>query len=840
MSDELNYKWCQKIYRYKIKDPFLKLVVEKYENEIPWDINVRDEKTLNSYLLDTMLPELRKRVTYNDEVNIPKKSFFVSWADIDPRTQIEQMEYASDEVLEANCWLSDIELYGDDEYDDNWDRCTFEEWEQECLEMAAFKLQFVLNRYKSEAYLKWLDVLSEIYPKNPAFQLLVLRPVFTQFGYASRRLITPPEKDILKWLFQRIKQDKLSPKENIGKEYNYRVVNGLEGKMTNGWQHIPSGDQNISKLTSAANGGGWCISGYQMASHYLKECEFYILRINNKPKIAIRRSMDSEKIVEIQGVQNYPSKEFFSDISFFLQTMSFELVAENDNDPFFYGWSRMLPDYNMQVRMELHEHEKDTNWWDTRIQRWPFAWQFIPEEFKQICRPNSSVLLSNMFYLSLPLEIRNGSGIELSIKDYENIILKNPSVYKTIAIKNEPILINACVQGTLSRMINNDITLKEFGELPNEIRQHENILEQLKRTIPKSFEKSVSRRGRTGKERLQEGQMNEIIQFSENEALEITILRAIEMIVKHKSSDFSDLIFSKEIRLHPKFKEIREKAWVKAVETNPTFYFALPRDLINRRIWEPQTNVKNQIMLEKWIALIESKPWQLESDKVPKAVRHHEALLRAYLKGWSAILVKNPSRFWKKINGFQRVYCSYAAFRNFWLFNQLSDSLRKNMKRLSEASDRMKAIPTYQLAMLCAASRNGTLSKLIQSKKISPLFPRISFQGDHDAQRQLIQFYLFGNQTNANSILRQQPTFNSFFFNDLDPMVPFQRRIRNGDRLLLEIDGTKEKISIGQEVEGFNMLSPSGPEAKGLYGKVEGDTLIILCNSLKVIEILKF
>jgi hypothetical protein len=62
MSDELNNKWHQQILQYKIQDPFLRLIVERYEREIPWDSNVRDENTLNSYIMNTMLSKLRTKV----------------------------------------------------------------------------------------------------------------------------------------------------------------------------------------------------------------------------------------------------------------------------------------------------------------------------------------------------------------------------------------------------------------------------------------------------------------------------------------------------------------------------------------------------------------------------------------------------------------------------------------------------------------------------------------------------------------------------------------------------------------------------------------------------------
>jgi hypothetical protein len=57
---------------------------------------------------------------------------------------------------------------------------------------------------------------------------------------------------------------------------------------------------------------------------------------------------------------------------------------------------------------------------------------------------------------------------------------------------------------------------------------------------------------------------------------------------------------------------------------------------------------------------------------------------------------------------------------------------------------------------------------------------------------------------------------------------------------LLEINEREDRFSIGEEVEGFEKLDPSGSEAKGLYGMVEGDTVIILGNTVKIVKILKF
>jgi hypothetical protein len=844
MSEELNYKWCQKIHRYKINDPFLRLVVEKYESEIPWVINVRDEKTLNSYLSDVMLPELKKRVTYNEDIkDIPKKSFFVSFLDIDPETQIELMEYASEnELRQARLWLSDKDLFGDEEYNHDWGRWTKEEYEKKCRDMAAFELQTVINKYKSEAYLHWIEFMQEVYPIQPAFQLLVLRSVFIQAGYGSRQLLNPPDKNVLKWLNQNIKQLKISPKDNIGKEYHLRVTNGLHSKLFTGWQYIESGTQNSSRLSSAAQRSGWCIAGEYMSKYYLSSCEFYILRVKNKPVVAIRR-MKNGKILEILGVHNRPSPQFFSDISFFIQTMSFEFEELNASDPFPGDWDTMLPDFKNFTERTLSENINNATWWSSRIERWPFAWEFAPEGLKQKCKPTSSVLSSNAFYLSLPEDMIEKAGVKLTIDDYEEAISQDPSLFNSIGITDEPRLIAACVKGAINKMNNNDITLKEFSELPEWVRTDKSILDLLSLKVPKSFEKEISRRGNYREERSAGKQMGGILGFEETEHQEISVLRAVEMIIKNESSDFSNIIFTEEIRNRPDFEIIREKAWIKALNNNPTFYFALPLDLFNRRAWEPLTTIpeSKEALLKKWQNLVLINPWYLETkSKVPKSIRNHESLLRAYLLGWSKIIASNPSRIWKKINPYQRAYCSYAALRNFYFFSNLSNAFENDPKSWGKSSDRMKAIPAYQLAMLAAASKNGTLTKLLRSKQIKPLFPLTTIREDHDLQRQLVYYFINGNQIKARDQLLKQPNYFVPFFNYLEPSEPYERRVTNGDRLLIEVNGTLYKYSIGHEAEGFEKLLPTDPDTKRLFGLKQGESTIISGNSVKVVEILKF
>ncbi len=51
-----NYKWPTKIRKFGITDPFLKILVAKYEGEIPWQTQVRNENELRQFVAEQMLP----------------------------------------------------------------------------------------------------------------------------------------------------------------------------------------------------------------------------------------------------------------------------------------------------------------------------------------------------------------------------------------------------------------------------------------------------------------------------------------------------------------------------------------------------------------------------------------------------------------------------------------------------------------------------------------------------------------------------------------------------------------------------------------------------------------
>ena len=75
------YKYPTKLKKFGIDDPFLNIVVAKYENEISWQTIVKDQKTLLEFIKETMLPELMEKVKWPLEGI--KKHFYVTQKHVD-------------------------------------------------------------------------------------------------------------------------------------------------------------------------------------------------------------------------------------------------------------------------------------------------------------------------------------------------------------------------------------------------------------------------------------------------------------------------------------------------------------------------------------------------------------------------------------------------------------------------------------------------------------------------------------------------------------------------------------------------------------------------------------
>ncbi len=836
MAANTTTQWSSKFKKFGITDPFLKLLTVKYENSIPWQTVVKDERTLNQHIKDVLLPELKKKTIWNEAYNQVSKSLFVGYDHLDVEQILETDEFSDDELSEVTVHLNDIGYY--DEYVETEqipESQSREEYEIGCMEFAAYALATIINNRKEDAFKIWFDNVQKKHPKNVAFQYLILKPIIEQSGYNSRRLLPAPDNGVLKWLFVRIQHEFYLPSTNFGLEYRMRLSNGLNHRVINGWQFIPSGIENAAKLTAAAARSGWCIAGQYYAERYLVH-DFYILREKGKPVVALRVDKKNQKCYEVSGVHNEIAYNYYSEIWFFIRsifsssTIPSKFVKSNSAE-------RMVPHFSKIVNENLEKNKKNSEWWQEMVSKWPGTYDLVPDELKSEVKLDTSTFITNQLYMSLGEEFRKKYGIHFSESDYIGLLEQHPQLYSELGILDNPTLDAACIKGVLNRLIVNDITYKEFNKLPEFARKSPEIINRITSHLPLSFEKNIIKRGSNYKERNESVKFEEHVPYTQGESLDLTILRALESIIKNQSSDFTDVIFSNEIISHPDFKEIRKQAWLKAVLKDPTFYFAFPIDLVHEHVWAPQTKIsaKDEKTLEIWISKIEARPWYLATEgKVPKSVRYHEALLRAYLIGWGAILSKTPSQIWKKVNSYQRTYMSYAALRNFYIFSVLAKSFGKRGGGFSTASERMRQIPSYQLAFFWSAIINSTPNSSVRNL-IKPIITPTTKGLVIDPQYELIKLFLSKgfNQFLYLSITKPDP--ENYYFNRIDPGVPIVEKIHIGSLVEFEVDGKIHRVSIGIIAAGFKFIDKHSAKAKLLFSRREGD--IVPGHKIKIIKI---
>ena len=76
-----------------------------------------------------------------------------------------------------------------------------------------------INKHKNESFEKWISLVTKKYKSNPAFQYLLLKPLFETSGSRSRRPLSIPSEDVIDWLYMRIIKERINPNYSLAKEY---------------------------------------------------------------------------------------------------------------------------------------------------------------------------------------------------------------------------------------------------------------------------------------------------------------------------------------------------------------------------------------------------------------------------------------------------------------------------------------------------------------------------------------------------------------------------------------------------------------------------------------------
>ncbi len=695
----LTYRWPTKVKKFGIEDPALKVLVAKYENEIPWQKEeIKDEDSLCRFMQNRMLPRLLNRVAFPAERNV--KHCYVSHRNVDLEVAL-----ATDQELDRD----DIDVVRLIKKEDG-------------VEEATKALLEVINTRKASGFKQWTDLIGGKYLDDPAFCILLLRPLFDMSGHGSRRSVVPPSTDVIDWLYRRITQGRLSPNDNVAKVYCWKLSAGSYTVPANGWQYIATGMHNASQLSAACRGSGWCVASREWALNYLENSCFYILREEGKPVVALRAEPSGKTVNECQGRGNSSPQNWFADIHFFLKAQSMVLTDRVDE---MRNVLTRLGDLNA----------KSYEWWLERSKYWPFLSEFAPEDILlQLKMQGSSEVTSYLGFPSFQY-LTERSGVTMEPEDWTRVVEIDPRRFSQCPPKyrNSQEVRAACIRGWKDRIQDGEITLEEITSIDGFVCQDAGIREALNNNFADELRKKVRLPSRTYAERVNPFDLERLMPVVPGEPAMLAVDRLVNLLLNNKSADFSDRIIPELIRNRDDFAHIRETAWLESLQAHPPLWFALPEDLKVINSFSLTDGEVTRVSLESWVLKVEQKPWLLTQQKsVPKSVRFHRRILEAYRDGWISYLKQAPWRIWVKRGLARRVYMSYGllgdkkvidAFTEGW------DVHRKNVFSCwSKGSERMQDMPVLQVSALRAVLHRSDSAMLARGWLVTDELPS---QGGH-------------------------------------------------------------------------------------------------------------
>jgi hypothetical protein len=670
MTTAPQYRWPTKIRKFQISDPFLMLLVSKYENEIPWQKIVRNQEDLVAFVTSSMLPRQLARIEYPPVQGV--KHCFVSERDVDLELALTTDQELDREDIEIIRLIRDMDGAG----------------------AATAALVDVINNRKRIAFADWRGLLDRGYQSDPGFCVLLLRPLLEMAGAGSRRTIIPPDPAVVDWLYRRCKSGRLSPNDNIAKMYAWKLGAGSQRVPVNGWQYIPSGPEHAQQLAAAAAGSGWCVASLHWGSNYLRDSCFYVLRAEGRPVVALRASIDGRTVVECQGRSNSAPAGWFIDIDLFIRSQGIEL------------WHR-----EREMAKALQEAgdplAQSPEWWAERFKYWPFATQLAPEGSQA---KRSRVGAHDLApYLGFPCvaALLESSGLSFGAAEWAAMVGIDPARFGHVPIQyqGDQAVRDACVQAWTERTRDGELLVSEIEGLPAFVRQSVEFVAAVQANVGKDLRARVRRPPRTAEERLARFQLDRVLPPSENDSYQLAVERAVNALLTYESYDFSDSVFTAGIRSREDFPRLREHAWREAIEAHPPLWFALPEDLKATAPFQLEKGPVSRVDLDGWVAKVQAQPSLLtQQSTVPKSVRRHERILEAYFWSWLDLLRVTPYRIWVKRGLYRRVYMSYGVLADPRFLGEFSEIWAQHRERLftawSRGSYRMRHMALFQVAAL--------------------------------------------------------------------------------------------------------------------------------------------
>jgi hypothetical protein len=683
LGNTSNYKYPNKLIKYKIDKPSLRIFVAKYENIIPWNKRIMNESTLEDYINLSLLPEFFRLIKWPLSVDI-KKSYFVDLCHVNLESYFSGFLNSESELVQK---LREIQTNkGDNE--------------------AKVCLCNSINFEKYLAFKEWVDHVKKIYHDDPAFIYLLLTAVFDTSSYGSRRIVATPDKDTINWLYQLLQNDQINPSQNIAKVYFFKAAFGAGNMIKNGWQFISSGKHNLSKLTAAAHGSGWCIASNSMASLYLEHCSFYILRSSEKAVVALR--VIDNCVYECRGINNTLPNDYIHDIFAFSQYQKLEV-----NFKFFFDVE------------SISFQGYSASWWHQRMKFWPGIYFQVPNELKNSIEKFKPQDFYIYFEFIPILQLEQDFQFNLSIEDCIQILLIYPYLFKNIinkanGPKEELEFKNAWIEGSIKKIKMGQLTINEIKAYPEEVKKSALFYEAVKKLYKKEIYKIIFRKPSSLYTRTNRPNLDHIIDYAELESYDITVGRFASKLINLETTDFSNNFFTEDVLKRADFEALRREVWKLAIQERPTFRIVLPIDLAQLQEFELKNIQLEQSQKEKYLMKIKERPWLLDSKgAIPKKIKYTKDALDEYIKSWSKIISRDPTKLWIIISRLfnTRTYISFAALRHREIIETFYYgflvALNKEKDIWHEVTRRTSLIPEIILAFLLALhhSKNEKMKK---------------------------------------------------------------------------------------------------------------------------------
>lgn len=788
------YRLPSKLKKFGITDPSAVLLVAKYENEIPWVTGVKDEVTLIEHVRSHMLPALLGQVVY--PVKPGARHAFIDEGDVD-------LEQALSPVQELD--QHDVEAIR---------TCR----EREGDAAAVHALVDAVNRTKASGFKVWVDELQARYLGEPLFQYLLLRPLFAPSGKGVRRALVPPDLDVVAWLHRRITAGRVPPYVNVAKEYALKVAFGSGFAIRNGWQFIPSDVKLAGRLAAACRGSGWCVASSGWGRSYLKESAFFILHSGGRPVVALRTDPQRTTVLECQGRCNEEPVGYHVDIGIFTRTLGM-MVGHRE------GTVQEAMDAVDLAQMPLV-------WWRERLERWPLAIKLAPE----LVRNNWEHVVPEGAWSALLVvgyeELRQslpalGQGEEL-----EQLVTIAPQVFPMlghdVVQRDGDRLEQACMAGWMERVEQEYLTMHELRDIPSFVKDSPRFRVILATRFPAELDKAIVKRAATYAERMEPVDLQDLLPTTADEPMAIAEKRALNLLLNVDTDDFSDIIFPDELQDRPEFAAIREAAWAKAVQVDPTMRLALPQDLQDKPEFAFDQRPVVEADLKEWERKVREKPWLLNQRKgVPARFRQRRTLLVSYLEGWCTWLIKDPSRTWAPIRTAfgGRAYLAYAALRNIQIVEALVQGFTAGFKRgddlFMKASERMQEIMAYRLAALVASHVCGRLDAIRADSELKErLMPGMP---PSDVLEEMVVELLTGDARAAVARFYGPRRAQNLHLTSYELAKPVGHRVGPGSKVRLKVGSDKRAYIIGRAARGYATLAEGSLLARALYGLKAGD-----------------